>query len=90
MHYVDEQMNEIGIPDVRHTGSAQCECAVGENDVEEELALNWGDVASSHDWALDGADPIAPVRILQGMKCISWKVELVAGKCQGAVGWNVA
>ena len=75
---VDEQINKISVPDVRHTGSAQRECAVGENNIEEELMLNWGDIASSHDWALNGADPIAPVCILQGVEHIGGKVELVA------------
>ena len=86
---VDERTNKVGIPDVRHTGGASRECAIGENEVEEQLALVRGDVASSHNGPLDRTDPVAPECILQDVERVGREVELGREKNWDGAGWNV-
>ena len=60
---VDQSANKVGVPDVGHAGGSGCECAIGESDVEEQLALGRGDVAAPHGGSLDGGDPTVPARV---------------------------
>ena len=68
---VDERSNEIGVPNIRDTGSARSECAIREDEIEEELALGWRRATPSHDGALDHRNPVPPVRIFEGLEHVS-------------------